>query len=144
MKHGAGGKWYYNAKNYSNELAKELDLERYLTEQWRFFETLYIRKFMGGLVSSSGLGYKLRLPIIGRVLRYEVENMALTAWDLGIGSCWIGAYNEEVVKALLGVPKHLRFVSLLTLGYPDMRAGPKHRKEPNDIFHFHEYGVKEH
>ena len=75
MKHGAGGKWYLNAKNYSNELAKELDLERYLTEQWRFFETLYIRKFMGGLVSSSGLGYKLRLPIIGRVLRYEVENM---------------------------------------------------------------------
>lgn len=64
-----------NAKNYSNELARELDLERYLTEQWRFFETLYIRKFMGGLVSSAGLGYKLSLPIIGKVLRHEVENM---------------------------------------------------------------------
>jgi ferredoxin len=75
MKHGAGGKWYMNAKLYSNELARELDLERYLAEQWRFFETLYIRKFMGGLVSSAGLGYKLSLPIIGKVLRHEVENM---------------------------------------------------------------------
>lgn len=64
-----------NAKNYSNELAKELDLERYLTEQWSMFETVYIRKFMGGLVSSSGLGYKMSLPIIGRLLRYEAENM---------------------------------------------------------------------
>ena len=64
-----------NAKNYSNELAKELDLERYLTEQWSMFETVFVRKFMGGLVSSSGLGYKMSLPIIGRLLRYEAENM---------------------------------------------------------------------
>jgi len=32
MKHGAGGKWYMNAKNYSDELAKELDLEAYLED----------------------------------------------------------------------------------------------------------------
>ena len=77
-------------------------------------------------------------------LAIAIENMALTAWDLGIGSCWIGAYNEEGVKALLGVPKNLRVVSLLTLGYPDMRAGPKHRKDPDEIFHSQKYGLKEH
>jgi len=62
-----------NAKNYSNELAEQLNLQEYLTEQWRFFETVYIRKIMG--ISSKDLGYKLKLPIIGRLLRWNAENM---------------------------------------------------------------------
>jgi nitroreductase len=77
-------------------------------------------------------------------LAIAIENMALTAWDLGIGSCWIGAYNEEMVKALLGVPKNLRVMSLLTLGHPDERPRGKYRKEPDEIFHYQKYGQKEH
>lgn len=73
MKHGAGGKWYMNAKNYSDELAKELDLESYLEEQWRNFEQVFIRKILG--ISSIGLGYKLQMPIIGRVIRWNAERM---------------------------------------------------------------------
>ena len=73
MKHGAGGKWYLNARNYSNELAEELNLKAYLEEQWQNFETVYIRKIMG--FSSIGLGYKLKMPIIGRVLRWKAEDM---------------------------------------------------------------------
>ena len=73
FKHGAGGKWYLNAKNYSDEMAKELDLEAYLTEQWRNFENVFIRKIMG--FSSVGLGYKLQIPIIGRAFRYAAEGM---------------------------------------------------------------------
>jgi nitroreductase len=33
-------------------------------------------------------------------LAIAIENMALTAWELGIGSCWIGAFQEDKVKAL--------------------------------------------
>lgn len=65
MKHGAGGKWYLNARNYSYELAESMNLQAYLEEQWKNFEQVYIRKIMG--ISSIGLGYKLRMPIkIGR------------------------------------------------------------------------------
>jgi NAD-dependent dihydropyrimidine dehydrogenase PreA subunit len=73
MKHGEGGKWYLNAKNYSNELAEKMNFQEYLTEQWRFFENVYIRKIMG--FSSIDLGYKLLLPIIGRILRSSAERM---------------------------------------------------------------------
>ena len=72
-KHGAGKKWYMNARNYSNELADELRAKEYLSEQWTNFEQVYIRKIMG--ISSVDLGYKLRLPIIGRVLRWQAERM---------------------------------------------------------------------
>jgi len=73
MKHGAGGKWYLNARNYSKELADSMNLQAYLEEQWKNFEQVYIRKIMG--ISSIGLGYKLKMPIIGRVLRWSAERM---------------------------------------------------------------------
>ncbi len=73
MKHGAGGKWYMNARNYSKTLADSLNLQAYLEEQWKNFEQVYIRKIMG--ISSIGLGYKLKMPIIGRVIRWSVERM---------------------------------------------------------------------
>ena len=73
MQHGDGKKWYLNARNYSNELAEEEHLEAYLEEQWRNFETVYIRRMMG--ISSIGLGYKLKMPIIGRALRWKAESM---------------------------------------------------------------------
>jgi ribosomal protein S3 len=38
MKHGNNKKWYMNARNYSNQLAGDLNLEDYLTEQWMNFE----------------------------------------------------------------------------------------------------------
>ncbi len=71
MKHGEGGKWYDNARLYSNELADEHNLREYLEEQWKAMETLFIRKIMG--FSSIGLGYKMQMPIIGRVLRWAAE-----------------------------------------------------------------------
>lgn len=73
MKHGAGGKWYMNAKNYSDELAQRENMEAYLTEQWRNFEQVYIRKIMG--ISSIDIGHKLQMPIMGRVLRWQAERM---------------------------------------------------------------------
>ena len=48
-----------------------------------------------------------------------VTHMCLMAAELGIGSCWLGAFFENDVKKLLGVPDKFRVVALLTLGYPD-------------------------
>jgi len=73
-------------------------------------------------------------------LAIAIENMALTAWDLGIGSCWIGAFDEEKVKELFDVPDNLRVVSLLTLGYPDEKPGAKYRKSLDEIVHYEKYG----
>ena len=47
-----------------------------------------------------------------------LEHMVLTATDLGIGSCWIGMFDEKRIGRLLDTPDDLRIVALLTLGYP--------------------------
>ena len=57
-----------------------------------------------------------------------LEHMALQAAEEGLGTCWIGSFFEDQVKAILGTPdKCVRVVELMTLGYPADKAPEKHR-----------------
>lgn len=69
-----------------------------------------------------------------------VENILLAAWNQGIASCWVGAFNEEELKKILNIPANVRPVAIITLGYP---AGParKHpRKPPEEVAYMEEFG----
>jgi NAD-dependent dihydropyrimidine dehydrogenase PreA subunit len=73
LKHGPAGKWYLNSRNYSKELAEDLDLKEFLLEQYQNFEQMQVRKHYG--FNSVGLGYKLQIPIIGRIIKYFADKM---------------------------------------------------------------------
>ena len=47
-----------------------------------------------------------------------LEHIALAAVAEGLGTCWIGSFDEVVVKKLLAVPEEYRIIALLALGYP--------------------------
>ena len=51
-------------------------------------------------------------------------HMMLQAWELGIGSCWVGYMNADTVAEVLGIPPHIKVMGLLTLGYPAEDAAP--------------------
>jgi len=38
--------------------------------------------------------------------------------DLGLGSCWIGLFDEKKVKDILNIPAEIRVLVLMLLGYP--------------------------
>lgn len=63
----------------------------------------------------------------------SVDHMTLAAVEEGLGTCWIGAFKEPAVKALLGIPEEVRVVELLALGYPDMEPKPRVRKPLSEI-----------
>jgi nitroreductase len=46
-----------------------------------------------------------------------IENALLKAADLGLGTCWVGAFEEEDVSRLCRLPQWLRPVALVTIGY---------------------------
>ena len=46
------------------------------------------------------------------------QNLMLAATALGLGTCWIGAFDEGKAWEVLGLPEGMRVVGLLTLGYP--------------------------
>ena len=47
------------------------------------------------------------------------EHFVLQAEDLGLGTCWIGWFNESAVKSLLNVPRNKKVDILIALGYYD-------------------------
>jgi nitroreductase len=79
-------------------------------------------------------------------LWYEVDvaiamqNMILTATSLGYGTCWIGAFDEGQVKALLKVPEEMRVVALTPIGAPDASPEARPRKNVNQVFSAETYG----
>lgn len=62
-----------------------------------------------------------------------MEHIALQAIEEGLGTCWIGAFNEEQVRRVLGIPGDVRVVELMPLGYPAASPGPKRRLEFDEI-----------
>ena len=44
--------------------------------------------------------------------------MILTALEIGIGSCWLGAINRKKIREILNVPEKFAIDSILSLGYP--------------------------
>jgi nitroreductase len=71
----------------------------------------------------------------------QIDHMTLQAVELGLGTCWIGAFNEDQVKQILGIPENIRVVELLTVGYPaDTKLRPKSRMSLDEIVHGETWG----
>jgi nitroreductase len=68
-----------------------------------------------------------------------MENMVIAAWALGVGSCWIGACNEEKVKNLMKIPDGWKVVALVTLGYPAEQPKPRKKKSFEEMFGFNSF-----
>nr|MDO8115508.1 nitroreductase family protein [Candidatus Sigynarchaeota archaeon] len=50
------------------------------------------------------------------------EHLVLAATNEGLGTCWIGYFDEEKVKSALNIPGKSRVVAITPLGYPDEEA----------------------
>lgn len=51
-------------------------------------------------------------------------HVMMQAWDLGIGSCWVGYFDPEKVRAAFNIPADEKIIALLPLGYPSEEAKP--------------------
>jgi len=47
-----------------------------------------------------------------------VQNILLASHALGLGACWVGAFNEEEVRRILRIPKAVRPVAIVPIGHP--------------------------
>ncbi|RLF26609.1 MAG: nitroreductase [Thermoplasmata archaeon] len=72
-----------------------------------------------------------------------LEHIALQAVELGLGTCWIGAFDEEKVSGLLNVPEDLETVALLTVGYPQEEPRRTSRKPLDEIVCYNSYTLTE-
>jgi len=65
--------------------------------------------------------------------------MILEAYEVGLGTCWIGDFMEDEVKSILKIPEHVRVVAMTPLGYPNQASSQKSRKNMDQIICFERY-----
>ncbi len=67
-------------------------------------------------------------------LAIAIDHMTLAAVEVGLGTCWIGAFYQEEVKTILNIPDEIKVVEMLALGYPAKEpSSPKKRLDLEKI-----------
>jgi len=83
---------------------------------------------MGGYMSSFAVD-----------LTIAMDHMILAAANEGLGTCWIGAFEEKKVKEILNVPDDVRVVALTPVGYPAEDPKDRGRKAFSEIISYERY-----
>jgi nitroreductase len=79
----------------------------------------------GHLMRCGQLSYPIDVAI-------ALDHMTLAAVELGLGSCWIGLFDEKKVKEILQIPDEIRVVELMPLGYPEDPSAIAKKRFPLD------------
>lgn len=66
----------------------------------------------------------------------SVMSMMLVAHELGLGTVWVGAFNEFEVFEALDLPHHLRPIALVPVGYPAQVPKPTPRAPIRDVVEY--------
>ncbi len=65
-----------------------------------------------------------------------MDHVVLAATSLGLGTCWIAAFDPDAARDVLGLPNGVEPIVFTPLGYPDDQPGTKRRKELSEIVRY--------
>lgn len=71
-----------------------------------------------------------------------IQNMLLRATDLGLGSCWVGAFEEDQVRTTLDCEDWLRPIALIPVGYPAEERKAPGREDINEFVRLNRWGKR--
>ena len=83
--------------------------------------------------------YPFHLVDAGRA----IQNMQLTAWSMGVGSCIYTGVREREMKKEYGIPENLTVAAVIGFGYPTRKIkGLKNRRQLIEIVFSERFGEK--
>lgn len=86
--------------------------------------------------SSQGYGNRGRKLYCIQDTAAAIQNIHLAAYSLGLGTCWIGAFDEEEARTILKIPQGIRPVAIIPVGYPAESPRPRNRRPLDEIVHY--------
>jgi len=66
------------------------------------------------------------------------EHILLAVTALGLGACWVGAFDEKAASQTLGLPANLRPVAIVPIGYPVAHHHRTSRRSLKEVVTFGE------
>ncbi|RMF05356.1 nitroreductase family protein [Candidatus Woesearchaeota archaeon] len=70
-----------------------------------------------------------------------IENLILAAEKYGLGTCWVGAFDENKLKSVLGIPDGVNVEAVITVGYPDEKPSEPHKYKLHEKFYIESWGA---
>lgn len=72
-----------------------------------------------------------------------IQNILLAIHSKGLAACWIGAFNENEASNILQLPKHIRPVAIIPIGYADEIPMTPPHIEIDDLIHYEGWQEKD-
>jgi len=67
------------------------------------------------------------------------QNILLSLYSMGYGTCWVGAFNERMVREILGLPKDIRPVAIITVGKGDEKPKKRELRTLDEVIHYEKF-----
>lgn len=112
---------------------KEEDLKRIYGRDWFVQPPLVI-----GICGAPDQAWSRRDGMNYHVVDVTIamDHLILAAADAGLGTCWIGAFNPDAAREVLGLPDDVEPIAFTPLGYPADEPKPKKRKELSELVRY--------
>ncbi len=65
-----------------------------------------------------------------------MDHLVLAAANLGLGTCWVAAFDPQVAREMLRLPEGVEPIAFTPLGYPADQPGPKERKPLSELVRY--------
>jgi nitroreductase len=86
--------------------------------------------------SSQGYGIRGKTLYCLQDTAASIQNILLTAYSLGLGTCWVGAFREEEAREILKIPQGIRPVAIIPVGYPAETPPPRNKRPISQTVHY--------
>jgi nitroreductase len=71
-----------------------------------------------------------------------IENFLLKITDLGLSSCWIGAFADDLVRKILKIPENIELEAMLPVGYELGKTKPVKKSDLDRVMFFDGWGYE--
>ncbi len=68
-----------------------------------------------------------------------LQNMVIAAETQGLGSCWVGDFDQIELKEMLGIPDNLHVIAMVSFGHPAEKPAPRDKKSLEEIVHYNKF-----
>lgn len=68
-----------------------------------------------------------------------MDHLSLAAADLGLGTCWVAAFDVIAARDFLKLPTRIEPIILMSLGYPADLPGQKVRKPIEELIYYQDW-----
>ena len=109
---------------------READLRRIYDREW-FVQAPLIICACG--IPAQGWVRMDGKPYVDVDVAIVMDHLILAATDLGLGTCWIAAFDPAAAREVLCLPDGVEPIAFTPLGYPADKPGPKVRKEGSEL-----------